>query len=76
MTKIQSYERINVDELSAWLVNRLEEIFAYAAEPVVLKNSGKPLFLPHLGTRDYFKRTDRGCERKNLNRPWHVEDYM
>lgn len=45
MTKIQSYERINVDELSAWLVNRLEEIFAYAAEPVVLKNSGKPLFL-------------------------------
>jgi len=31
---------------------------------------------PHLGIRDYFKRTDRGCERKNLNRPWHVEDYM
>lgn len=38
-------ERINVEELSAWLVKRLEEVFAYAAEPVLLKNGGRPLFL-------------------------------
>lgn len=39
------YERINVDELSGWLMNRLEEVFAYVAKPVVLKNNGRPLFL-------------------------------
>jgi len=42
---IPVFERINVAELSAWLVKRLEEVFAYAAEPVLLKNNGKPLFL-------------------------------
>ena len=31
---------------------------------------------PHLGVRKYFKHTDRGCERKNTLRPWHVEDYL
>jgi len=38
-------ERINVEELSNWLVERLQSIFSFTANPVMLKNNGKPLFL-------------------------------
>ena len=38
-------ERINVAELQEWVTARLKELFPYVAEPVLLKNKGKPLFL-------------------------------
>jgi hypothetical protein len=37
--------RINVKELELWITARLREVFAWAAEPVLLTNNGKPLFL-------------------------------
>lgn len=39
------FERVNVKELEKWVSNRLKEEFAWVAEPVLLKNKGKPLFL-------------------------------
>lgn len=39
------FERVNVTELEKWVSNRLKEEFAWVAEPVRLKNKGKPLFL-------------------------------
>lgn len=38
-------ERVNTDELERWVTDRLREIFPYVAQPVPLKNAGKPLFL-------------------------------
>jgi hypothetical protein len=37
--------RINVKELEMWITARLREVFAWAAEPILLTNNGKPLFL-------------------------------
>lgn len=38
-------ERINVIELQTWVTNRLNSVFAYVAEPKLLTNRGRPLFL-------------------------------
>ena len=38
-------ERIDVEELSNWLIERFQSIFSFTANPVMLKNKGKPLFL-------------------------------
>ncbi len=38
-------ERINVDELQTWVTNRLKSIFEYVAEPRLLTNNKRPLFL-------------------------------
>ena len=37
-------ERENPEELQRWVVERVSEIFAYVAPPVMLKNRGTPLF--------------------------------
>lgn len=44
-TSNDQFERVNVNELEKWISNRLNEEFAWVAEPVRLKNKGKPLFL-------------------------------
>lgn len=38
-------QRINVEELEQWVTNRLQQLFAFVARPVLLKNNGSPLFL-------------------------------
>lgn len=38
-------ERINWQELSRWVTQRLNQEFAYVADPVSLDNNGRPLFL-------------------------------
>jgi three-Cys-motif partner protein len=38
-------ERLNVEELTTWLTNRLNQIFPFVAKPLLLENNGKPLFL-------------------------------
>lgn len=38
-------ERINVNELERWVTKRLKSIFEYVAQPKLLTNKGRPLFL-------------------------------
>lgn len=38
-------ERLNTKELEQWVTNRLKELFPFVAQPVPLKNKGRPLFL-------------------------------
>lgn len=38
-------ERLNESELEKWVTSRLRSLFPYVAEPVPLKNKGRPLFL-------------------------------
>ncbi len=37
-------ERVNPEELQAWVKGRLEEIFSFVAPPVMLKNRNAPLY--------------------------------
>lgn len=39
------HERINIKELERWVTKRLREEYSWVAEPVYLRNNGKPLFL-------------------------------
>lgn len=38
-------QRMNVKELESWVTSRLRSLFQYVAEPVPLRNKGRPLFL-------------------------------
>lgn len=44
-SKDELTERINVDELQTWVTHRLRSIYKYVAEPKLLTNNGRPLFL-------------------------------
>lgn len=66
-------QRLNTEELKNWVTNRLKELFPYVAEPVPLKNNGRPLFLFYFAVANNsekaWKLADRAATsiiRKNI----------
>lgn len=53
------YSRLNVDELTDWVTNRLEVLFSHVARPVRLDNAGRPLFLFYFAVSNPSERTWR-----------------
>lgn len=43
--EVPEFERLNTEELERWVSSRLRELFPYVANPLSLKNKGRPLFL-------------------------------
>ncbi len=56
-------ERLNIDELEAWITKRLRETFYYVAKPHRLTNNNRPLFLFYLAVSNPKQQAWRLADR-------------